>query len=156
MKAAAKVMAGVASFCLAAMMLLTVGDVAGRYFLKRPVTGAWEVIGLLLVCAGTWGFPYCQVEKAHISVNVLLQKFSARVQRVILSLAYLTGLVAFSALSCRAVQLSHKFFLEKGHTTDILRIPYFPFLLVMAAGTGVTALVLLLDLIQIIGKGIRK
>ena len=146
-------MAVIAALCLAVMMLLTVTDVAGRYFFKTPINGAWELISLLLVCAGTWGLAYCQAENAHISVNILLQKFSPRLRTVILSLAYLIGLTAFSGLTWRGIQLAYKFFNESGHTTDMLHIPIFPFVLVMAFGTGVMALVLLIDLIQTIGIG---
>lgn len=154
--ALSRIMAVVAALCLAAMMLLTVTDVVGRYFFKTPVPGAWELISLLLVCAGTWGLAHCQVQKAHICVTVLLQGFSSRLKAFIISLAYLMAIVAFSALTWRAVQLSRKFFVEPGHTTDILHIPLFPFLLVMATGTGVMVLVLLIDLTQTIGKEIRK
>ena len=150
-----KIMALVAALCLAAMMLLTVADVAGRYFFKLPVTGAWEIISLLLVCSATWGLAYCQVEKGHISVNVLLQNFSPRLKSFVLCIAYLAGLIGFSALTFRAVQLAIRYMYEKGHTTDILHVPYFPFLLAMAVGTGVTALVLLVDLIKV-GKEIGK
>lgn len=146
-------MAMAAALCLAVMMLLTVTDVAGRYFFKRPVSGAWELISLLLVCAGTWGLAYCQAEKGHINVNILLHAFSPKLQALILSLAYLTGLTAFSGLTWRGVQLAYKFYIEPGHTTDILQIPIFPFVLVMAFGTGVMALVLLIDLIQTAGIG---
>ena len=151
-----RIMAVVAALCLAVMMVLTVADVGGRYFFKTPVSGAWELISLLLVCAGTWGLAYCQMENAHISVTVLLYKFSRRTQAIILSVAYLSGLTAFSAMSWRAVVLALKYYHEKGHATDILHIPYSPFLLVLALGTGVLALVLLLDLLQTLGKAVRS
>jgi TRAP-type C4-dicarboxylate transport system permease small subunit len=151
-----RIMALVAALCLAAMMLLTAADVIGRYFFKTPMPGAWELISYLLVCAGTWGLAYCQVEKGHISVTFLLEAFSPRLQAAILSLACFAGLVVFSVLTGRAVQLAHKYFSEAGHTTDTLHMPIFPFLLVMAAGTGMMALVLLIDVIQTIGKEVRK
>jgi energy-coupling factor transporter transmembrane protein EcfT len=49
-----RVMAIIAAIILAIMMLLTVADVIGRYFFSSPIKGTWEVVGLLLVFAGTY------------------------------------------------------------------------------------------------------
>lgn len=151
-----KIMALIAAGFLSLMMLLTVIDVFGRYFFNSPLNGAWEMIGLSLVCAGTWALAYCQSEKGHVNVTVLLYRFSPRMEAVVLCVGYLLGLVVFSIISWGALTRAHKYYLEKGHYTDILHIPYFPFLLIMAIGIGMLALLLLLDLIHAIGKVVRK
>lgn len=145
---ASKAMAIIAAFVLLAMTLLTFADVSGRYFFNNPIDGAWEIIGLLLVCGGTWGLAYCQMEKGHISVTVLLQRFSSRVQAIVRSLAYLTGLVGFSLMCWRALLLTNKYLLTKGYVTDTLHIPLYPFMLTMAIGAGMLVLVLFIDLVH--------
>lgn len=45
------------------MMLLTVGDVAGRYFFKRPIQGTHEITGLLLVCVAACALAYSQIKR---------------------------------------------------------------------------------------------
>jgi len=151
-----KIMALIAAGFLSFMMLLTVVDVSGRYFFNIPLNGAWEMIGLSLVCAGTWALAHCQREKGHVNVTVLLHRFSPRIEAAVLGIGYLLGLVVFSIISWGALTRAHKYYLEKGYYTDMLHIPYFPFLLIMAIGIGMLALLLLVDLIQAVGKVVRK
>ena len=106
------------------------------------------MIGLLLVCAGTWGLAYCQMEKGHINVTVLLDRFPLRVQAIVHSVAYLVGLVGFSLICWRTLLLTKRYISEKGHITDTLHIPYYPFTLMMAIGAGMLALILFVDLVR--------
>ena len=153
---ASKVMAIIAAFVLLAMTLLTFADVSGRYFFNNPIDGAWEIIGLLLVCGGTWGLAYCQMEKGHISVTVLLDLFSPRVQAIIRSVAYLIGLTGFSLICWRALLLTNRYLSVHGYVTDTLHIPLYPFMLMMAIGAGMLALILFIDLLRSIAEVARK
>jgi TRAP-type C4-dicarboxylate transport system permease small subunit len=152
-----KVMAVTAAFVLVAMMLLTVGDVVGRYFFNRPIKGTWELIGLLLVCAGTWGLGYCQMKKAHISITVLLNRFPHKVQVIVSSLTYFIGLAGFSLICWQMFLLAKRYFLlTRGNITDTLGVPYSPFMLALSVGIGMGALMLLIDIVNSIAEVIRK
>lgn len=152
-----RIMAIIAAIVLAIMMLLTVADVIGRYFFNSPIKGTWEVIGLLLVCAGTWGLAYCQVKKSHIKVTVFMQRSSRRVQAIIRSVAYLVGLIGFSLLSWRVFVMAKKYlFLPRGNVTDTLDIPYAPFMFTLSIGAGIMALVLVVDLVRSLAEVVRK
>jgi TRAP-type C4-dicarboxylate transport system permease small subunit len=152
-----KVAAIIAAVVLAVMMMLTVADVCGRYFFNRPIKGTWEIIGLLLVCAGSWGLGYCQMQKSHISVTVLLERFSPRGQAIIRSLAYLIGLVGFSLLCWRVLLLAQRYFTTmKSYVTDTLEIPYSPFMLLLSIGAGIMALMLIVELVHSLTEVVRK
>lgn len=152
-----KVTAIIAAVVLAIMMLLTVGDVVGRYFFNNPIKGSWEIIGLLLVCAGTWGLGYCQVQKGHISITVLIHRFSRRVQAIIRSVTYLIGLVGFSLLCWRVFLMTIRYLTTmKGYVTDTLEIPYPPFMLMLSIGAGIMALILIVDLVRSLAEAVRK
>jgi len=152
-----RVTAVIAAVVLAGMMLLTVGDVVGRYFFNNPIKGTWELIGFLLICAGTWGLGYCQMERGHISVNIILNRFSQRVQAIILSFTYLIGLAAFSIVCWRMFMLSYKYFtMPRGNVSDTLELPLAPFMLILSIGAGLIALVLIIDLIRSLAKVVRK
>ena len=152
-----KVAAIVAAIVLAIMMLLTVADVIGRYFFLSPIKGTWEIVGLLLVCAGTWGLGYCQMQKGHISITVLLQRFSRRIQAVIRSLTYLIGLAAFSLICWRMFLMTVRYLTTmKSYVTDTLEIPYPPFMLMLSIGAGIMALVLIVDLVRSLAEVARK
>jgi TRAP-type C4-dicarboxylate transport system permease small subunit len=150
-------MAVLAAIVLAGMMLLTVGDVVGRYFFNRPIKGTFELIGLLLVCAGTWGLAYCQIKKAHININILVERFPRKPQLAVISFAYFIGMVGFSLVSWQTFLLAVKYLtVEKGRVTDTLRVPYFPFILILTISTGVAAVILMIDLVRAISEAARK
>jgi TRAP-type C4-dicarboxylate transport system permease small subunit len=147
----------VAAIVLAFMMLLTVADVIGRYFFSRPIKGTWELVGLLLVCAGTWGLAYCQMEKAHISITIMEGFFSRRVRAAMSALACLIGLGGFSFISWQTFLLAKKFFLlPRMDETDTLGLPFSPFILLLSIGAGMMALMLVIDVIRSISEVLRK
>jgi TRAP-type C4-dicarboxylate transport system permease small subunit len=151
-----KAAAFVAAIVLGGMMLLTVADVVGRYFFNHPIKGTWELIGLLLVCAGTWGLAYCQYQRAHISISIILARFPPRVQAGMRSFTYLVGLFGFSVICWRTVMLAIQYINMAHGVTDTLELPYAPFMLTLSFGTGLVALTLIVDLIHSSAEVIRK
>ena len=152
-----KGMGMVAAIVLAFMMVLTVADVIGRYFFDRPIKGTWELVGLLLVCAGTWGLAYCQMEKGHISITIMEGFFSPRVRAATSALACLIGLGGFSFISWQTFLLAKKYFLlPRMDETDTLGLPFSPFILLLSIGTGMMALMLVIDVVRSIGEVLRK
>ncbi|MBW1791692.1 MAG: TRAP transporter large permease subunit [Deltaproteobacteria bacterium] len=143
------VMAVIAAVVLGIMMLLTTSDVVGRYFFNYPIKGTYELIGLMLICAATWGLAYCQIYRGHIRITVLFDRFSPRLQAGLDTLAYLMGLGAFSLICWRMLAMAKEYILlgDTG-TTETLGIPYFPFMLMLAIGVGMLCLILVMDLFQ--------
>jgi TRAP-type C4-dicarboxylate transport system permease small subunit len=147
-----KIMAYAAGTALTAMMLLTVADVCGRYIFSKPIRGTYELVGFLLVGAGSLGLGYCQVRKAHIRVDFLLQRFPEKVRAILTALANFLGFAAFSLLCWRCVLYAQYYISATGNHTDTLNIPLFPFVVVLAVGTGMLALVILFDLVRSLTK----
>jgi TRAP-type C4-dicarboxylate transport system permease small subunit len=138
-------------------MLMTVADVIARYFFSKPIRGTWELVGLLLVCAGTWGWAYCQKERMHVRINVLTDVFSKKTQLVLRIIAYFVGIAGFSLLCWRMGVRSLKyFFMPSTGLTATLEIPYYPFMMALMIGAGLMALMLLIDLIRAVFEVIKK
>jgi TRAP-type C4-dicarboxylate transport system permease small subunit len=144
-----RVMVYIAAAALFAMMMITIADIIGRYVFNNPIKGTWELVGFLLVGASALALGYCQIRKGHIRVDFLLKRFPEKMQAVLTILAHFLGLVAFSAL-CWQVILYMQYYLsvKTGNATDTLHIPFYPFVLVLAIGAGMLALVLLFDLVH--------
>jgi TRAP-type transport system small permease protein len=139
----------VAAIGLFVMMMVTVVDVIGRYVFNRPILGAYELVGFLLAVAGPLALGYSQLKKGHIRVDFLLQRFSKRGQAILTSLAYLIGLAVFSVITWRLVDLVQYYLsLKRGSATDTLGIPIFPFVIVVAIGCAMLAVVLIYDLVH--------
>ena len=154
---ASRIMVYVASVALFGMMMVTVGDVIGRYFFNSPIKGAWEITGFLLVCAGPWAMAYCQLKKGHIRVDFIQRRLPEKVQAILTSFAYLIGLVGFSVMTWRSILLTQYFLsVRTGNATDTLRIPLYPFAIVLAIGAGMLALVLLFHLVNALVEVKRK
>jgi len=67
---------------LMAMMGLTVCDVIGRYLFDSPVTGAAELTELLLCTTIFLGLPAVSLADAHVTVDLVTDKFPAAWQPV--------------------------------------------------------------------------
>ncbi len=66
-----RVFGGAAAACVAAMMLLTVADVALRAVFNRPLHGTFELIELLLAGAFFFALPASFLRDDHIVVDVV-------------------------------------------------------------------------------------
>jgi TRAP-type C4-dicarboxylate transport system permease small subunit len=151
-----KGMALIAAIALLCMMLLTVADVCGRYFFRSPINGTWEIIGLLMICVGSWGLAHCQVGKEHINVTFFLDQLPGKIRTLILSVSYVFGIIGFSLIFWNALKLAIRYATVKGHVTDTLHIPYYPFVAILVIGAGMIVMVLFLDLIRTLSEILRK
>lgn len=119
-----RVMAIIAAVVLAIMMLLTVADVIGRAFM-HPIKGTWELIGLLLIPAATWGLAYCQIQRGHIRITVFSERFSPRLRAVFDSLAYFIGFGGFSLICWQMLVRGWKYiFIPRGGLSETLGAPF--------------------------------
>jgi tripartite ATP-independent transporter DctM subunit len=142
-------MATIAAVVLGIMMLLTTADVIGRYFFNHPIKGTYELIGLMLVCAATWGLAYCQIERGHIRIEVLFERFSPGTKAGLNFMSYFIGLCGFFLICWQLLIMAKEYFLlgDTG-TTETLGIPYYPFMLILAIGMGMLSLMLLIDIVK--------
>jgi TRAP-type C4-dicarboxylate transport system permease small subunit len=130
------------------LMLLTTGDVISRGFFNKPIPGTMELSEYILAVFILLGAAYTQQVKGHVGVDFLTSRFSPVTQNVceilttILSL-FIIGIVVWqgwiNAMEERAV-------------SDMLRIPQYPFRLLVAVGGFLLWLELLIDLVTSIGK----
>lgn len=154
---ASKIMAIIASIGLTAMMLLTTADVIGRYFFSKPIWGTYELVSLLLIFAGTWGWGYCQKEKGHVSVTLLVDRFPKRLRMFFKSLTNLIGFAGFSLICWRIWEKAlHYIALGNSGLTQTLEIPYYPFMLALMISSAMMALVVMTDLIHSLTGLVRK
>jgi len=152
-----RIMVYIAAVALFGMMMITVVDITGRYVFSKPISGAWELVSFTLVGASAFALGYCQIRKGHIRVDFLLKRFPGKMQEALTILANFLGLAAFSVMCWRVVlYMQYYLSITKGNATDTLHIPLYPFVLVLAIGTGMLALVLLFDLAHSITEVTRK
>jgi TRAP-type C4-dicarboxylate transport system permease small subunit len=137
------------------MMILTVADVAGRYFFNRPLQGTNELTGLSLVCVAASALAYSQIKKGHIRVDLISGRLSPRGQNILDAIAYLFCLFASVLITWQTFVRAASYIVSK-RATETLVIPFFPFMLLLGLGFFFLALVSLVDLIKSLAKVVAK
>ncbi|MGE5257621.1 MAG: TRAP transporter small permease subunit [Hyphomicrobiales bacterium] len=130
------------------LMLLTVGDVVGRSFFNKPIPGTFELSEYMLAAVVLLGAAFTQQVKGHVGVDFLASRCSPRTQAVFQAITTFAGLLIIAILAWQGyVEGIH----EKA-VSDQLRVPQWPFKLLVAAGGLLLLLELLLDFISSVLK----
>lgn len=74
-------LAWVAAALALAMMCLTVADVVGRYFLRSPIRGAFELTEILMGLMVFFALPLMVRRGGNIRVTILFERFPPAAQR---------------------------------------------------------------------------
>lgn len=130
------------------LMLLTVGDIVGRAFFNKPIPGTFELSEYMLASLVLMGAAYTQQVKGHVGVDFVTCRFSDRAQAALQAATTLAGLFIVAILIGYG-------FMEAVHekaVSDQLRIPQWPFKMLVAVGGLLLWLELLLDLFASISK----
>ena len=132
---------------LLGMMFLIIVDIIMRRIFSRPFSWSYEVISEFLVVVVFLTLAFCTSQKVHVSIDALVTRFPKNVRKAFNIFAFFWGFAAFGLVTWASVGygLGEA---ESGYTTGILHIPIYPFIFVLAFGCALTALVLLIHLLN--------
>jgi len=136
-----------ASVVLLAMMLLTVIDVVGRYRLKMPVRGAFEVTELMLVVLIFAGLPLVSFSDEHAVMDFIDRLFGRRGQDRLQRLVQLLNAAFMFLLTWLAWRKADRIWAYRD-STDVLRIVYGPFVYFMALTLALAGLIHLYKMVE--------
>ncbi len=142
-----------AGAAIVAMMLLTCADVVLRLF-RRPVPGTYEIVGFLGTVVIAFAMAYTSLEKGHIAVELLVEKFPRRLQSGIEAAVSLIGAALFGLLTWQSLRYGTDL-RQSGEVSVTLTMPIYPFIYGIAAGSGLLTLVLLTDALRTAAKAVR-
>lgn len=141
------IMLKVAAWMCFAMMALTFCDVMMRYFLSRPIMGAFEITEILMGCIVFLAAPAMSFLGENIVVTVISERLPARLQRPLQIVADL-----FCALLAAGVAIQlwrHGSRLLRYHEVSMeLGVPKGWIAHIMAAGMAITAVAFLLRIVM--------
>jgi len=140
---------------LMVIMALTVADVSLRYLMNRPIPGAFELTEYLLAILASFGLAYAALRKGHVTVDLVLERFSPKTQAVIDSMTCLISIGVFACVTWATIQYARAEW-KANVVSTVLLLPRFPFILLVALGTGVLCLALLVNLFQFLNKAVGK
>jgi TRAP-type C4-dicarboxylate transport system permease small subunit len=130
------------------LMLLTTGDIIGRKFFSKTIPGTFELSEYILAVFILLGAAYTQQMKGHVGVDFITSKLRPRARTLceiittLLSL-FIIGIVIWMG-----------FFegIREKTVSDMLRIPQYPFRLLVSVGGFLLWLELLIDLVNSVRK----
>ncbi|MFK7874591.1 MAG: TRAP transporter small permease [Paracoccaceae bacterium] len=147
LKRISNVLAGFACLVLMGIMAVTFVDVVGRYFFNAPITFAVELIQLGMGLLVLFGLAITTLQRGHIAVDIVETLVPASFGKLFAAIAALCGLVFIGLIAWRLWDRAFKF-MDDGLATDVLFLPVWPVVLLMALGASVAALVALIQVIH--------
>jgi TRAP-type C4-dicarboxylate transport system permease small subunit len=130
--------------CIFPMMLLTSADAGARDLFSRPIRGAFEVSSLILSVFVLLGLAYTQQMKDHVRVTVLVDRLPKRLGEALTIFTTLLSMFIVAIMCWQGVVIA----LETTTVSDMLRVPQWPFRMLVAVGGFFLLLEFLIDLID--------
>lgn len=137
----------VAGAVLVVLMLLTVADVVGRYFFNAPLSGVFDLTQFAVLIMTFLSFAYCAFRGAHVVIEIVYDRLPRGLRFVARRGANAAGAVLFAVIAWRAVVQSVDV-RDFNETSQLLLIPYWPFYYVVAFGSVLFAVVLVLKTVM--------
>jgi len=134
------------------LMLLTTGDIIGRKFLSKTIPGSFELSEYILATFILLGAAYTQQVKGHVGVDFVTSRLSPRVRIVCEIITTILSLFIIAIVIWQGWLEG----IRERTVSDMLRIPQYPFRLLVAVGGFLLWLELLIDLVNSIGKLKRR
>ena len=140
--------AGVGACFLLPLMLITAADVLSRDVFNHPIPGTVELSEYMLSVLILLGIAYTQQVKAHVGVSIITSRLPRHAQFVLHIMTTLISLFIFSILAWQGWVVG----IEERTVSDMLRVPQYPFRLLV----GLAALSVCLELLIDFGDAIKK
>jgi TRAP-type C4-dicarboxylate transport system permease small subunit len=137
------------------MMAITCVDVVGAKVFKTPVLGSIDIVMLCQIVAISFACSMTLVVGRHIKVEFFFFFLPRPVQRVVNSLIHLIGLGLFIVIIWQLYELGRSF-QSTGEYSMTIYIPYYPFAYGIAFACIPVCLVLLLNFLRSLTKGVEK
>lgn len=143
----------IAGFGLVLIMLLIVISVLTRTF-SKPLIGTDEYTGFILACVIGLALANCAIRNGHIAVDMVVERFSPRVQAFIDIIIGTIAVVFWSLTTFHIGKYAYSMAVG-GEVSMTTTMPYYPFIYVVAFGVLGLAVVALVKVLNAIGKVVK-
>lgn len=140
--------AGVSGCFLIFLMLITAADVLARDIFNHPIPGTIELSQYMLAVFILLGLAYTQQVKAHVAVSLFTSRLPPYAQLILNIISTLLCLF----ISCIIAWQGWVVGIEEKTVSDMLRVPQYPFRLLVAVAAFLMGFELLIDLVNSLKK----
>jgi TRAP-type C4-dicarboxylate transport system permease small subunit len=143
----------IASGVLVAVVALVVVSIITRRF-GWAVPGSYELVELLMPLAVGFALAYTALMMGHVVVDVVMSRFSQRVQTIAAVFTSFLGMGIVAAITwAGATLLQERWFVER---TDELDVPFAPFRIVWLCGLSLFFLMLFIDFVKAFSRRVKE
>ncbi len=139
-----EVAAWIGCIATSGIVLIVFVDVCGRYFLNKPLPGAYELVELGMTILAGFAIMYAAVKRGHVAIDLIASRFSRRTQVIMQSIFSLLGF-GTSVLLAYRVCLFAVGELKTRRTVSVLEIGTAGFTFIFAVGLFLCGLTLLIQ-----------
>jgi len=144
-----------AGVILAATASLVVANILGRAVLNSPILGTYELVGFLTAAVVGLALARCALENSHIAISFLTDKLPPSWQRFT-ELAVGLPAMIFLFFAAYNIFTYGSRLASSGVVSSTIRLPFYPFIYLVAAGFLMLAMTVLLSLIKQVTGGEAK
>ncbi len=138
---------------VAVITLLVFVNVCGRYLLRSPITGTYEIVEETMVILGGLAIMYCTVKRGHVAVDILAAKFSGRVQTIMQIVFSLLGFGIWGGVACGVYLHALSVMRSSRAMASLPQVTLAPFVFILAAGLFLCSLTFLIQAFHPEGAG---
>ena len=135
----------------AIVMVLVTVDVLMRRLLDMPIRGSFEISTYLLVIIVFCAIACVMTVQGHVVVDVFTSRYPQRFQRALSVIALFLSLIIVGLICWGSIQLGLSQ-LRVGESSVLLKIPAAPFIFVLAFGSALLFLVIIIQFIRIFAR----
>ena len=137
------------------IMLITISDIVMRLVVKRALIGSVEIIEYLMVAVVFLAFAWCAVQGKHVKVDLVVERFSTRVQKIFDMVTGVLSLGLCVLISWQSV-LESLVLMKSERVSELLSIPTYPFVMIMALGFAIFSLAIIAQLAGMIAGMVKR
>jgi TRAP-type C4-dicarboxylate transport system permease small subunit len=138
----------IAGIFLAGMLMLTWANIFLR-MVWVPIKGTYELMGFFGAVITALALGYTQLEKGHTAVDILVNRFSAKIQKMLNAFNYIICMLFFAIAGWQIAKYATTLW-ETGEVTETLRFAYYPFAYGVALGCFLLSLVMLIECLMLV------
>ena len=139
-------MSAAAGIVLVLMAVITFADIIMRLF-GNPIPGVYEIVAFLGLAVAGFALPRSSLMKAHVGVDLVIEKLSAKTNFVLLVITRILVAAFFLITAWYFVGMAQSFMATKS-VTMTLKVPFYPVVFVMVLSFVVQALVAIYQIFE--------
>ena len=136
-----------AGACFFLVMVLVLANIIMRNVFKQPITGTFEIVGLLIATGLGFAMADCEMHDGNIGMDIKLPWFSQKAEKIIEIASYLISLSFWAIVVWRIFIYANTSYIN-GRVTSTASIPLYPFIFILGYNVFCLCVALMYKLIR--------